>query len=206
MSGDAPVGPYHLSVHAARTPEKPAMVEGESGRAVSYAELEARSARLAGRLRGWGCRPGDHIAYLLENRVECAEVTWAPQRAGLHYTPLNIQLQVGELAWIVNDCGARVVITSMAQAANASAMRAQCPDVEHWVMFDDAVEAFEPYEAALEGVDRISLAEEADGSPMIYSSGTTGRPKGIKRPLSGLPPGETLAGNYPSVATAYMLT
>src|SRR3954469_2483445 len=104
MSGDTAVGPYHLSVHAARTPDNPAMIEGETGKAVSYAELEERSARLAGLLQGWGCRPGDHIAYLLENRAECAEVAWGPQRAGLHYTPLNVQLQVGELAWIVNDC------------------------------------------------------------------------------------------------------
>src|SRR4051794_25534448 len=206
MAQDTVVGPYHLSVHAARTPDKAAIIDASTDTALSFRELETRSAQLAGLLQSWGCRPGDHIAYLLENRAECAEAAWGPQRCGLHYTPLNIQLQVQELAWIINDCGARVVITSHAQATTAGALRDSCPGVEHWLMMDEVIEGFDAYEPVVSHATPIALEDESDGSPMIYSSGTTGRPKGIKRPLSGLRPGETLAGNYPSVATAYMLT
>ena len=206
MTHDTAVGPYHLTVHAARTPDKAAIVDASTGTEYSFRQLEERSARLAGLLRSWGCHTGDHVTYLLENRAECAEAAWAPQRCGLHYTPLNIQLQVGELAWIINDCAARVVITSHAQAETAAQLRVQCPSVEHWLMMDEPIADFESYEPAIAAAAPIAVQDESDGSPMIYSSGTTGRPKGIKRPLSGLPPGETLAGNYPSVATAYMLT
>src|SRR3954447_19355659 len=206
MAQDTVVGPYHLSVHAARTPDKAAIIDASIAASLTFGELETRSAQLAGLLQSWGCRPGDHIAYLLENRAECAEAAWGPQRCGLHYTPLNIQLQVQELAWIINDCGAKVVITSVAQAETAGALRASCPSVEHWLMMDGVIEGFDGYEPAVAQAQKVALQDESDGSPMIYSSGTTGRPKGIKRPLSGLRPGETLAGNYPSVATAYMLT
>src|SRR3954451_21896675 len=121
MPQDTAVGPYHLSVHAGRTPDKPAIIDAGTGTAYSFLVLEERSAKLAGLLRGWGCGTGDHIAYLLENRAECAEAAWAPQRCGLHYTPLNIQLQVQELAWIIDNCGAEVHITSHAQAEMAAA-------------------------------------------------------------------------------------
>src|SRR4051812_2115216 len=105
-------GPYHVGVHAAAFPGKPAVIEAETGRTLTYLELEHRIRKLARLLHdGYGLRVGDHIAVLLENRVEFSEVAWAALRTGLYITPLNIQLQVGEAAWIADNCEAKVVIT-----------------------------------------------------------------------------------------------
>jgi acyl-CoA synthetase (AMP-forming)/AMP-acid ligase II len=182
------------------------MIEAETGKTLTYAELDRRSRQLARFLRDAGFGVGDHIAILLENRVEYPEVAWAAQRSGLYFTPLNIQLHPSEAAWIVGDCEARAVITSRAQAETARLLQAECPEVEHWLMMDDPTDGFVSYEATIGAVADEPLEDETEGNPMIYSSGTTGRPKGVKRPLTGRVPGHTLAGNDVRVGQAYTLT
>ena len=103
----------HVYVHAERTPEKPALQMAHGG-VVRFGELEERSNRLAQMFRGLGLRAGDHIALLLENQARFLEVCWAAQRSGLFYTAVSTRLTASEAAYIVNDCQARVFITSMA--------------------------------------------------------------------------------------------
>jgi len=171
--------------HAAATPDKVAHVMAGSGEQVTYRELDERSNRLAQLMWAAGLRPGDHIAALLENNVRYPEVYWAAIRSGLYLTTVNRYLTGEEAAYIVEDCGAKVLVSSVAMGDVAVAVARQVPDCPVRLMVDDVAEGFEPYEDALDAQSAEPLAEEPMGETMLYSSGTTGRPKGIKRPLSG---------------------
>ena len=92
--------------------DKPAVIMGGSGVRVSYAELERQSNQIAQLFRSRGLRPGDHIAVLMENRPEFFPVVWAAQRSGLFYTPVNWHLSGAEAAYMVADCGARLLVAS----------------------------------------------------------------------------------------------
>jgi long-chain acyl-CoA synthetase len=98
--------------HAETTPDKPAIVMGGSGEVVTYKELDDRSNQLAQLLYERGLRPGDAIAFSMENNARFLEVAWAAQRSGLYYTAASSRLTSGELEYIVNDCGAKAFITS----------------------------------------------------------------------------------------------
>ncbi|MDE0255235.1 MAG: AMP-binding protein, partial [Rhodospirillaceae bacterium] len=95
---------------AERTPDKPALIMAGSGEIVTYAELEARSNRFAHLLRALGIRAGDHIAFFVENHPRFFELCWGAKRAGLYYTAISSYLTAGEVAYIVNDCGARLFV------------------------------------------------------------------------------------------------
>jgi long-chain acyl-CoA synthetase len=167
-------------VHAARTPDKPAFIMAATGQVVTYAELDARSNQLAQLFAARGLRFGDHVALCLENSPRFLEVTWAAQRSGLVYTALNYHLTPEEVAYIVADCDARAFITSAAQAATASALRSRLPEsVQIRLAMDGDLPGFERYEPALAQHPSTPLAEELEGAAMLYSSGTTGRPKGV---------------------------
>jgi fatty-acyl-CoA synthase len=170
--------------HAATTPAKPAVVMAGSGETLTYAQLEERSARLAAHLRGLGLRRGDVVALLTDNRPQASEVYWACQRAGLYVTAVNWHLTPAEAAYIVADSGARVLVASAALAGLAADVRAQAPAVEEALAFGGgAIEGFGDYEAALAAADPVPPADQPRGADLLYSSGTTGRPKGIKPPL-----------------------
>jgi long-chain acyl-CoA synthetase len=166
--------------HAARTPDKPAYIMAGSGAVVTYAELDARSNRLAQLFWTRGLRFGDHIALCLENAPDFLAVCWAAQRSGLVYTAINYHLTAEEVSYIVADCDARAFVTSAAQGATASALAAQMPDtVGTRLVIGGNLPDFESYEAAVAAQPSTPLAEELEGSAMLYSSGTTGRPKGV---------------------------
>jgi long-chain acyl-CoA synthetase len=166
--------------HARRTPDKPAFIMAASGEVVTYAELDARSNQLAQLLAARGLGFGDHVALCLENTPRFLEVTWAAQRSGLVYTAINYHLTAEEVAYIVADCDARAFITSTAQNETAAALRAQLPDTLHTrLVIGGELSGFERYEAAVANQPDAPLAEELEGAAMLYSSGTTGRPKGV---------------------------
>jgi len=186
--------------HAHLHPDRPAIVMATSGETVSYGEFERRTNRLAHALRALGLTRLDHYAVYLENHVRYLECCGAGERAGLYYTCINSWLQAAELAYVVDNCEAQVLITSRAKLAVAQAALAACPRVRRCLVVDggDAVRAlgdarFVDYAEALAQFPDTPIGDESLGTSMLYSSGTTGRPKGILRPLPENPPAEPLA-------------
>jgi len=179
----------HLGKIAAEQPGKAAVIMAGSGQAISFAELDAAANKLAHALFDAGLRPGDHIAFMLENRWEFLAIAWAAQRSGLYYTPVGSRLQADEISYIVSDCGARVFITSKAMAADGVCAAAGTPDVHLRLMLDGVADGFVSYEEMTAGAAATPLPAEVEGADMLYSSGTTGRPKGIERPLPVHPMG-----------------
>jgi long-chain acyl-CoA synthetase len=171
--------------HARKWPDKPAVVMGGSGEVVSYAELEERSARLAQLMHAHGLRPGDNYALLAENHPRYFEVYWAALRSGLYLTAVNRYLKPDEAAYLVNDSGSTAFITTRAMAATAAAMLELIPECKLRWMMDGTEPGFEGYEEAIAAQPAQPLESQPRGDVMLYSSGTTGRPKGIKRRLSG---------------------
>jgi long-chain acyl-CoA synthetase len=185
----ADASPTHFrpATYAASDPERPAVMTA-NGQVVTFSQLEARSSRLAQALFAHGLRPGDHVAVLLPNDDRTHEVAFALQRSGLYYTMVNTHLAADEAAYIVVDCGARTLITSAALAPLAAELVARTPAVELRLSIGvPPTEGHASYDEFVEGSLAQPLAEEVEGSAMLYSSGTTGHPKGIRRPLSGLP-------------------
>ena len=179
--------------HARRSPDRPAVIMAASGETLTYAELEARSNQLAHLLRDRGLRRLDHFAIFLENHLRYFEAVAAGDRSGLYYTCINSYLTAGELAYILDNCEARVLITSRARADVAREALAQCPKVELALLVDGEGEGeidapFTDYESALAPHPTAPITDESQGGAMLYSSGTTGRPKGILRPLPEQPP------------------
>jgi long-chain acyl-CoA synthetase len=171
--------------HAVLQPDKPAVVMATSGERVSFQELDDRSARLAQLLYARGLRPGDHIAVLSENRPLIFEVYWAAMRSGLYFTPINRLLTSEELAYIVNDSGSVALITTAAMSKAAVELLDQVPACRLRFMTESVAKGYESLEEATSAYPATRLADQPRGEAMLYSSGTTGRPKGIKRPLSG---------------------
>jgi long-chain acyl-CoA synthetase len=180
--------------HAADHPDQPAFVMATSGEAVTFAEYEARANRLAHLFRDLGLRRGDHVAEFMENNARYLEVEGAAERSGLLYTCINSYLTTDELSYIVNDCQARVLVTSVAMREVALAAAAACPDVELFLMVGAAADdgPFRPYETAVAPYPAEPISDEQLGAAMLYSSGTTGQPKGILRPLPEIHPGDPL--------------
>lgn len=180
----------YLADHARLTPDKPAVIMAESGAAMTYAQLNDRSNQFAQYLHAQGLRRGGHIAILMENNIRFMEVCWAALRSGLYFTTINRYLPADEAAYIVQDCGAEVLVSSMAKADVAGPLASLIPGCPKRLMVDGVIEGWESYEDAIAACPSEPLAEEFLGEAMLYSSGTTGRPKGVLRPLTNATPGE----------------
>jgi fatty-acyl-CoA synthase len=183
----------YVADHARTHPDKPAMIVAERGEAITYRELEERSNRLAQLLHAAGLRRGDHIAILMENNLRYPEVVWAAFRSGLYLTAVNRYLPPDDAAYIVNDCGARAIISSYDRRETAAALAPLIPDCPIRLMVDGTIEGWDPYEDAIAAYPPAPLEREWMGDTMLYSSGTTGRPKGILRPLPEVSVGEGFA-------------
>jgi long-chain acyl-CoA synthetase len=184
----------YAGAQAAVRPQQPAFIMAQSGEAVSYAELERRSNRLAHLLRAEGLERLDHYAIFMENNARYIECCGAGERAGLYYTCVNSYLQADELAYILANSEAKVLITSMARRAVALTALAQSPRIRRCLIVDGDGDGgrIMSLEAATATLPDTPIADESLGTAMLYSSGTTGRPKGILRPLPERPPGEQL--------------
>ena len=149
-----------------------------TGATLTYGALDDRSARLASALHGLGLRGGDVIAMLTDNAAEAFVIYWAALRSGLYVTAINRHLAAPEVAYILADSGARVLFASAGLAELAGAVAAE-PGPAHRYAFGGDVTGYDSYPDLLAGAgDR--LTDQPRGSDMLYSSGTTGSPKGIK--------------------------
>lgn len=172
-------------VHAQTDPDKPAIIVGGTGETTTYGQLDDRSLRLAHILIEAGLRRGDHIAMVTDNRPQAFEVYWAALRSGLYVTAVNWHLAVDEAAYILNDCEATALIVSATVADLAAKIVPHAPRASLRLAFGGPVEGFESYEDALAVASGEPLADQPRGADMLYSSGTTGRPKGVMAALPG---------------------
>src|SRR5580658_11299407 len=180
--------------HAVDRGDQAALILEPSGATMTFAEFDANANRLAQLFRKTGLRRGDHVAIFMENNLRYCEVMSAAERTGLYYTCVNSFLTAAEVAFIVDDCDAQVFVTSVAKSDVAVAAAAQTPGVSTvlGVDTDEAIGQFLPYDAALRSYAPTPVPDEQLGAAMLYSSGTTGRPKGILRPLPDAHPREQL--------------
>ena len=171
--------------HAAATPDRIATIMAGSGESLTYGELNERSIRLAHHLHASGLRPGDVVALFMENNIRYHEVYWAVVRSGMYVCAVNKFLTAEEVVYIVNDSGSKALITSAALGPIARDLLGAIEACPVRLMIDGVVAGYDCYEDAIAKQPTEPLAQEPRGDFMNYSSGTTGRPKGIKRPLSG---------------------
>ena len=176
----------HPSTHALTTPDRAAYIMATSGETVTYRELDDRSNQGAQLFRSLGLRTGDVVAIYLDNSPRFFEITWAAQRSGLYYACISSKLTAAEAEYIVKDCGARVLITSAALGPAVDELAPLIPGVELF-MVGEARAPYRSFEAAREAMPASRIADETAGTDMLYSSGTTGRPKGVKPALTGGP-------------------
>lgn len=167
---------------AVETPDKVAVVLTGSGASQTYAELDANANRLSRLFRSLGLQVGDHVAFCAENHLRYLELCWGATYAGLVYTAASSRLTVGELAYVLNDCGAKAFVTSAHLADLAGQVLADTPGVQSRFMLDGTIDGYQSYEEAVSAQPAEPLAERIEGVDMLYSSGTTGLPKGVEGP------------------------
>ena len=170
----------HPSIHAKTHPDKAAYIMAASGETVTYGELDARSNQGAHLLRALGVQAGEAIALFMDNSPRYYEVLWAAQRSGIRFTCVSSKLTAGEVEYIVKDSESKVFVASKAVALVALEVAPMIPGVKLF-MVDGAEGPYQSFEEARAAFPTTPIADESAGSAMLYSSGTTGRPKGVRR-------------------------
>lgn len=169
----------HPSVHARSNPDKPAIIVAETGATISYGELDAASNRVAQLFRAHGLGHDDVVAYMLDNTPDYYGLTWGAQRAGLRYVCISSRLTQDETDYILENSGARLLVVSASLAGAAQQLTTQ---IERFAM-GGTIPGYATWEEAVAAMPATPVADERAGVDMLYSSGTTGRPKGVRVPL-----------------------
>jgi long-chain acyl-CoA synthetase len=171
---------------------KPALILHPCGTVITFDELEARANRLAHYFRHAGLREGDAVAILMENNEHMHAVMWAARRSGLYYVPINTHLTASEAAYIIDNCGAAAIIGSAALRKTCENLAEHLPNGLPNVLMiaDHALDGWLRYPECVADQPDTPIDDEIEGDLLQYSSGTTGRPKGIKRELPHVPPVE----------------
>lgn len=172
---------YHTRYWAELDPDRLAFHMCDTNESVSFSALEARANQGAHLMRNCGLANGDHLVILMENRREFLEICFAADRCGLYYTTVSTHLSEDELEYIIRDCGAAVLIASERFTDMSAAIASRVPNLQ--------VFALESWSDLAATQSATPIADESNGLDMLYSSGTTGRPKGIKWPMPADPPG-----------------
>ncbi len=191
---DAPE--FYPGTWAAKTPDKPAIVMHETGDVVTYAQLDDMANRLSRVFRDAGLKPGDHMAFCMENRAEYLPIMWGAHYAGLYYTAISSRLTADEIAYIIEDSGSRAFITSPYKADVIDAIAPALERLDVKLSVGGDLPGFASFEDAIAAQSNEPLDGRIESLPMLYSSGTTGRPKGVKLTVPGKPlgSGEALLG------------
>ncbi len=169
----------HPSVHAAANPDKPALIMAGSGEVITYAQLDERSNQCAHLFRSLGLGHGDTVAFCLENRAEFFDLVWGAQRSGLIYVAISNRLTASEMDYILNDSGAKALFASPYLGVVLD--HVQAPVARYLVGGERA--GWHNYDGAVADMPNSPIADERAGTDMLYSSGTTGQPKGVRLPL-----------------------
>ena len=178
---------FHTRFHAQNKPDTLAYRMCATGESVTFGELEARANQGAHLFRAAGLKRGDHIVLLMENRREFLEICFAADRAGLYYTTVATHLMPDEIAYIIRDCGAKLMIASNAYTTMLPRMAADIGERCRFYSVGAPIEGCTFWPSAVGKQPTTPIADESQGLDMLYSSGTTGRPKGIKWPLADVP-------------------
>jgi len=182
------------------TPDRPAVILGNGDVVESYAELDRRSRQIATLMRSLGLERGHGVAVLMANDLEFFDVYWAAMRSGLYFTPINWHLQAQEIAYIVENSDASLLVAS-ARFASVSESLSAVPQLQHRIAVHGEIPGFTPLDEALAQIEEDPpLENQLEGSVMFYSSGTTGQPKGVRLPLPDIP----FASSRGSIAAAAM--
>jgi fatty-acyl-CoA synthase len=178
--------------YAEATPDKPALIIHPSGTTVTFGQLEARANRLAHRFRRAGLVEGDTVAVLMDNNEHMHVAMWAARRSGLYYAPINTHLTPAEAAYIVDNSGAKAVIASRAMRKVCEGLQEHLPNglPSLLLIADDDLDGWQRYPECVAREPDSPIDDEIEGELLQYSSGTTGRPKGIRRQLLHLTPAE----------------
>jgi long-chain acyl-CoA synthetase len=176
-------------IHAKSNPEKPAYIMAGSGETVTYGQLDARSNQGAQLFRSLGLAPGDGIAILMENNARFFEICWAAQRSGLVYTTISSRLTAPEAAYIARDSGVKVFITSHPKRDVAAELGDALAGLRGRYMVGGTADGYDAWEEAIAEQPASPISDEVEGGDMLYSSGTTGRPKGVRFQLENKPIG-----------------
>jgi long-chain acyl-CoA synthetase len=169
----------HPSIHARQTPDKPALQMAGSDEVVTYRQLDDASNRVAQLLRARGLKPGDHIAILLENHPRYFELCWGAQRSGIIYTAISSRLMADEAAYVIADSEAKLIVASKVLHGVAAELVSRMPGVRTRLMVGGTIDGYDSYEESVAGQPAVPIEDETAGRDMLYSSGTTGRPKGV---------------------------
>lgn len=169
----------HPHVFAEKTPDKTAIIIAETGETLTYGALEALSNRVAQLIRAHGLKRGDVIALMMENGLEFIPICWGAQRSGIVFTAMSTKLGLDEAQYILTDSGAKMLFASAGLADVAARLAVPGPRFA----VGGAIPGFEDFGAAIAAMPDTRIADESQGRDMLYSSGTTGRPKGVIGPL-----------------------
>jgi long-chain acyl-CoA synthetase len=179
---------FHPRHHANTSPAKLALAVADNGEELTYAALIANADRAAQLFASMGLSQGDTVAIFLENHIRYAELCWAAKNSGVTYVCIGSQSSVEDAAYIVENSDAKILVTSAALSETALRVIESLYAQPRCLMIDGADVPFESYEALMVAQDAVPMTGRRRGPSMLYSSGTTGRPKGVRTPLPKEPP------------------
>ena len=175
----------HPSTYAVHSPDKPAWIMAATGELVTYRVLEDTSNRFAQLLRARGLDVGAGVVVLLPNHCDLLHVYWGAHRAGMHFTPISTQFATPEIGYVLSDCDAQVFVTCSGQLPKLAGLDKELAGIPHKFLLDGSDPRFENWRAAISEYPTSPIADDGEGADMLYSSGTTGQPKGVRNAKPG---------------------